>query len=144
MTLRSYLAIMILATLLCWTAYFFVLWTVNPLITNWLGFLLFYSSLFLALSGTAAIVGFLIRFIGLKRELAFYSVKAAFRQSFLFAFLIVAVLLLLAYNLFTWLNLFLLIVGLSVLEFFLISYGSPSMRHKTHNIEQKTEEYEID
>lgn len=124
MTLRSYLIIMIIATIICWGAFIFTLWTINPEITNWLGFLLFYLSLFLALSGTAAIVGFLIRFVGLKHELAFYSVKTAFRQSFLFAFLIVAILFLSAYNLFSWLNLFLLIISLSILEFFLISYSS--------------------
>ena len=124
MTLRSYLIIMIIATLLCWTAFSFVLWTVNPEATNWVGFLLFYLSLFLALAGSAALIGFLIRFIGLKHELVFNSVKNAFRQSFFFAFLITAVLFLLSNNLFTWGNLFLLILCLSVLEFFLISCNS--------------------
>ena len=123
MTLRSYLIIMIIATLLCWTAFSFVLWTVNPEATNWVGFLLFYLSLFLALAGSAALIGFLIRFIGLKHELVFNSVKNAFRQSFFFAFLITAVLFLLSNNLFTWVNLGLLVAGLSVLEFFFISYG---------------------
>ncbi len=122
MTLRVYLVLMIITTLICWIAFGFVLWTVNPEITNWIGFLLFYLSLFLALVGSAAIVGFLIRFIWLKHELVFNSVKTAFRQSFLFAILIVVVLFLLSKDLFTWLNLGLLIVGLSVLEFFLISY----------------------
>ncbi len=115
----------------------FVLWTVNPDITNWLGFLLFYFSLFFALSGTAAIVGFLIRFIGLKRELVFNSVKSAFRQSFLFAFFIVAILYLLSHNLFSWLNLFLLIIGLSLLEYFLISSGSYSNKYASQNMEQE-------
>jgi hypothetical protein len=113
---------MLITTLLCWSAFVFVLFNVNPEITNWLGFLMFYSSLFLALVGTGALVGFVVRFIGLKHELAFRSVRDAFRQSFLFAFLIVATLLLLSQNLFSWLNLALLIIGLSVLEFFLISY----------------------
>ncbi len=123
MTLKAYLILMIITTLICWIAFGFVLWTVNPEVTNWIGFLLFYLSLFLASVGSAAIIGFLIRFVGLKRELAFYSVKEAFRQSFLFALLIVVVLFLLSKDLFTWLNLGLLIVGLSMLEFFLISYG---------------------
>lgn len=132
MTLRSYLTIMTITTALCWAAFSFILWMVDPDITNWLGFLLFYLSLFLALSGTAAMAGFIVRFIGLKHELVFKAVKIAFRQSFLFAFLIVAVLFLLSYNLFTWLNLFLLIIGLSGLEFFLISYGSRSLEQAAH------------
>lgn len=123
MTLKAYLTLMITTTLVCWVAFGFVLWNINPEITNWIGFLLFYLSLFLSLIGTAAIIGFLVRFIWLNHELIFNSVKVAFRQSFLFAFLIIAVLFLLSKNLFTWMNLGLLIVGLSMLEFFLISYS---------------------
>jgi hypothetical protein len=113
---------MIIATLACWGAFIFVLNTVNPEITNWLGFVLFYSSLFLAVSGLAAIVGFLVRFWLLKQKLAFYSVNSAFRQSFLFALLIISVLLLLANNLFTILNVLLLVVIITLIEFFLISH----------------------
>jgi len=123
MTLKVYLTLMVITTLICWTAFAFVLWTVNPEQTNWSGFLLFYLSLFLAITGSATIVGFLIRFRSLKRELAFRLVKTAFRQSFIFAFLIVSTLFLLSRDLFTWLNLALLVVGLSVLEFFMISYS---------------------
>lgn len=122
MTLRAYLFIMLLATIVCWTAFAFIILTVNPETTNWVGFLLFYFSLFLALTGTAAIIGFLIRFIGLRRVLAFNSVRDAFRQSFLLAFLFAAILFLLAKDLFSWFNLIFLVAGLSVLEYFLISY----------------------
>ena len=122
MSLRSYLVLMILATSLCWLAFSLVIRIVNPETTNWLGFLLFYLSLFLSLVGTTAIIGFIVRFIGLKHELVLYSVRAAFRQSFLFAFFIVAVLFLLAHNLFSWLNVIFLVIGLSVLEFFMLSY----------------------
>ena len=124
MTLRAYLSIMAITTAICWAAFIFILRIVDPTITNWLGFGLFYISLFLSLSGTAAIVGFLIRFVGLKREMVSFSVKTAFRQSFLFAFLIIAILFLSAHNLFTWLNLFLLVAGLSLLEFFLINHNN--------------------
>ncbi|MBU0636589.1 MAG: hypothetical protein ABH818_00290 [Patescibacteria group bacterium] len=122
MSLRSYLIIMIAATLLCWIAFGIVILTVNPQITNWVGFLLFYVSLFLAIVGATAIIGFVIRFIGLRHELASDLVIAAFRQSFLFAFFIVIVLFLLARDLFGWLNMGLLIIGLSIVEFFLLSY----------------------
>ncbi|MBU4256899.1 hypothetical protein KKC04_00615 [Patescibacteria group bacterium] len=123
MTLKAYLIIMGIATLCCWAAFGFILRTVNPEVTNTIGFLLFYLSLFLAVSGSAAIIGFVVRFIGLKRELVFNSVKQAFRQSFLFAFLIISALFLLSKGLFSWLNLLLLIAGLSMLEFFLISHS---------------------
>jgi len=110
------------ATLACWLIFVYIVFTINPLVTNWIGFVLFYTSLFLALIGTSAILGFAVRFGALKKELAFRLVKEAFRQSFLFALLVVISLLLLSRELFTWLNLFLLVIGLSVLEFFMLSY----------------------
>jgi len=122
MTLRSYLITMILITVVCWLVWLFVIFTVNPETASSFGFVLFYLSFFLALAGSAAIVGFVIRFIALKKALVFRLVRDAFRQSFLFAFLISASLFLLSKNLFNWLNLFFLIAGLSALEFFMISY----------------------
>jgi hypothetical protein len=122
MTLRRYLILMSIMTLICWGAWTYIIFLVNPAVTNWIGFLLFYLSLFLALTGTAALTGFMVRFIALRQKLIFYSVKEAFRQSFLFAALIIASLFLLSQQLFTWLNLGLLVVGLSVLEYFLISH----------------------
>ena len=110
-------------TAFCWLVFSYVIWTVNPEATNRVGFLLFYLSLFLAVSGTAALAGFLIRFVFLRHELAVTTVKIAFRQSFLFAGFIVAALFLSARGLLTAVNLLILIVGLSVLEFFLLSYG---------------------
>lgn len=133
MSLRSYLALMFFTTLVCWLAFSYVIRTVNPEITNWVGFLLFYLSLFLSLSGTMAIVGFIVRFIGLRHEMIPQSVKAAFRQSFLFAFFITAILFLLSRNLFTWLNLILLIVFLSIFEFFLLSYNKGSIAGEEQN-----------
>ena len=122
MTLKKYLILMILMTLVCWAAWVYIIIIVNPEITNWIGFVLFYIALFLCLVGTAAIIGFIIRFIALKQALAWRLVKEAFRQSFLFSTLIIVSFILLSKGLFTWLNLGLLIMGLSVLEFFMLSY----------------------
>ena len=122
MTLKKYLIIMAIMTLISWAIFAYVLLSINPEITNWLGFLLFYVSLFLSIIGTSALVGFLVRFVFLKKHIAFRLVKEAFRQSFLFAFLIVISLILLSQDLFTWLNIFFLIISLSVLEFFMLSY----------------------
>ena len=122
MTLRSYLIIMSITTAVCWAAFAFVIWTVDPLVTNWIGFMLFYVSLFLAIIGTAALAGFVVRFVALKKDLHWRLVKEAFRQSFLLATLVVVSLYLLSHHLFTWLNLLFLVLALSILEFFLISY----------------------
>jgi len=125
MNLKKYLIIMSILTAFCWAIFGYVIFTVDPNQTNIVGFSMFYSSLFISLVGTAAIFGFLVRFVGLKKDLAFKSVKEAFRQSFLFSLLVVIGLYLLSKDLFTWLNLLYLIGGLSILEFFLLGYEKP-------------------
>jgi len=122
MTLKNYLIVMSTLTVICWGIFIFVASLVNPEATNWLGYFLFYLSLFLSLSGTTALIGFVFRFVALKKELAFNLVKVAFRQSFLFSLFIVLLLILKSQHLFNWLNLFLLIIIFAVLELFLISY----------------------
>ncbi len=122
MTLKSYLWIMGILTAVCWGVFIFLASLIDPLATNFLGFLLFYLALFLALSGTAALIGFIIRFIARKEKLAFNLVKLAFRQSFLFSLFMILLLILKSKHLFNWLNLSLLIIIFTILELFLISY----------------------
>lgn len=121
MTLKNYLFVMSVLTAVCWGIFVFVAGLVDPAVTNWLGFILFYLALFLALSGTSALVGFIFRFVALKKELAFNLVKVAFRQSFLFSFFIILLLILKSQQLFSWLNLFLLVVIFAILELFIIN-----------------------
>ena len=121
MTLRKYLLIMIIMTAICWGLCAYVIFSIDPEVTNWIGFSLFYISLFLALAGTFAICGFFIRFKLLKQLIAFRVVKEAFRQSFLLSLLVVASLFLLSKDLFSWVNLSLLIAALTILEFFWLS-----------------------
>ena len=120
MTLKKYLMVTALATAVCWTVFLFVSSVINPESTSWLGFLLFYLSLFMSVSGTASLIGFLIRFVALKHELAFYAVRIAYRQSFMFALFIIAILILLSQSLFTWLNLFMLVAVFVIAETFMI------------------------
>lgn len=122
MTLKNYLLVMGTTTLICWGIFALMLNLIDPTSTNWLGFLLFYISLFLSLSGTAALLGFAIRFGLMRRELVFYAVSTAFRQSFLFALFITVALFMLSKNLFTWLNILLLLVVFTILELFVSSY----------------------
>ncbi len=114
---------MFFATAICWGSFVFVLFTIDPFVTNWLGFVLFYSSLFLSLTGSFAIFGFLVRFALLKQALAFRLVTDAFRQSFLLSLMVSASLILQSLELFSWTNLFLLVGGTAALEYFLISQG---------------------
>ncbi len=122
MTLKNYLFVMSVLTAICWGIFIFVASLVDPTATNWLGYGLFYLALFLSLSGTTALIGFIFRFVALKKELAFNLVKLAFRQSFLFSLFIVFLLILKSLQLFNWVNLLLLVIIFAILELFLISY----------------------
>lgn len=122
MTLKNYLFVMVVLTAICWGIFVFVASLIDPTVTNWVGLSLFYLSLFLSLSGTTALIGFIFRFAALRKELAFNLVKVAFRQSFLFSLFIVILLILKSQQLFNWVNLLLLVIIFAILELFLISY----------------------
>ena len=123
MTLRLYLSSMSLASFICWAIFIFIIKIIDPYTTGFFGFASFYLSLSLALIGTSAIIGFIIRFIWLKQHLAFKAVIEAFRQSFLFTLFIIISLVLLSKDLFDGINLILLIIVLSVIEFYIIGYS---------------------
>ncbi|MDX9778722.1 MAG: hypothetical protein RBT30_00540 [Patescibacteria group bacterium] len=122
MTLKNYLIVMGLLSILAWGIFILILNIIDPLATNWLGLSLFYVSLFLSLSSTAALLGFFVRFVALRHSLVFYAVSNAFRQSFLFALFISISFLLLSLELFTWLNISLLLIIFVILELFVTSY----------------------
>lgn len=122
MTLKNYLIVMSFLTIICLVVLGLMINLIDPSSTNWLGFSLFYLALFLSLSGALALFGFFIRFVVLKKTLAFYAVATAFRQSFLFALFISISLFLLSINLLTWLNVSLLLIVFSILELFIASY----------------------
>lgn len=124
MTLRSYLMVMTIGTLIFWLALGLFIINIDPRATNWMGIALFYLILMFAITGTGAIIGFIIRFFALKQELVTQSVIIAFRQAMLAAVLVTSVLFLFSQDLFSWLNVLLLLFALSGLEFFLLSYQS--------------------
>ncbi|MFA6426826.1 MAG: hypothetical protein WCW16_00060 [Candidatus Magasanikbacteria bacterium] len=83
MTLRQYMFTMLFATMLCWTAWFFVLTNVDPFQTTTLGFVFFYVSLGLALLGSISLIAFLIYRLFASKDLPLFRyVQISFRQSF--------------------------------------------------------------
>ncbi len=122
MSLRPYLMVMTIATLIFWLALGLIVVNIDPTATTLSGIILFYILLLCAISGTGSIIGFIIRFYALKQELVSQSVLIAFRQALLASVLVTSVLFLFSQKLFSWLNVGLLILALSALEFFLLSY----------------------
>jgi hypothetical protein len=119
---------MIIATLIAWLGFGIIVLLIDPDTTNWLGLSLFYLTLLISLTGTASILGFVIRFLFLKHELIARSVIVALRQGFLIAIMLTVIMFLLSYKLLTTLNVVLLILGLSTLEFLLLSLESDRLR----------------
>ncbi len=121
MTLKKCLLTMMSLTLLLWAIFIFLIIVINPETANSLILALIYFSLFLSLSGLITIISFIIRKKINKKELPFYLIKTSFRQSFSFAFLIVAILFMLAQSLFSWLNILIIIIILSIIEYIFIN-----------------------
>ncbi len=123
MTLRKYLILMSFASIVCWAAFVLVVYHMNPVGSGIIALIFFYLSLFLAVVGTFAIIGFLLRSKILGGELVFKQVAVTFRQALWFGVLAVFSLWLQSKNLLTWYNLNLLIIVLLILEFFFLSTG---------------------
>ena len=113
---------MFLATLVCWAAFTIVLSNINPFEAGWGGFVLFYSSLFLSVAGTFTISGIFVRLSVLKRtEYISRKVFVSFRQSLMLSFVLILTLFLVSHGLLRWWNIAALVIGLSLLEFMLVS-----------------------
>ena len=113
---------MLFATVLCWTAWVFVILNVDPFQTNSLGFVFFYISLFLALLGTISVLAFFIyKLFGSKDWPMFKYVQSSFRQSVLFAVFIVLFLFLQGKGLLNFLNSILLLTVFVLILSFTVS-----------------------
>lgn len=121
MTLRQYLALMIVSTAVCWFGWVAVVRYIDPISGGVIGITLFYVSLALALIGTISTAGLVIRARMHRHEAVSRHVIVALRQSLLLSGTVIAGLLLQSHGRFTGMN-FLLLIGIATLaEFFLIS-----------------------
>lgn len=117
MTLRQYLLVMTVATLVCWLVWVLVLFIYDPYAAGLVGFALFYISLFLSLLGTYSIIGFAIRIKILKKdEIVFRHIKHTFRQGIFFASFATISLIMAQNKVLTWWNFSLLLVFFVFLE----------------------------
>lgn len=99
-----------------------VLAFINPETTGIIGFALFYLSLFFALIGTLALLGYLCRWLFTRRYSKSDEVTISFRQAIFFA-LVVAIALFLQGNRFlTWLNAIILVALVTMVEFVFVSF----------------------
>jgi hypothetical protein len=122
MPLKHYLLLMVLGTALAWSAVALVIGTTDPTTAQPLIFGAFYVSLFLALTGTFSVAGFILRIGLLKQQLVVSRhVAISFRQAILLALLVVTALFLQSQSLLTWWSAIIIVMALTLLEFILIS-----------------------
>jgi len=122
MSISRFLVILAIATGLCWLAWVAVLLFMNPQENNGFSLVLFYLSLTFSLLGTLLFVGYVIRGVTNEAELPYKQVRVATRQAALFSALIIISLILQSQRFLTWWNLLILIILLSFVELFFISY----------------------
>lgn len=129
MTLRQYLLLMTAGTALSWVAVGLIVSTVDPNKAPLAVFAVFYMSIFLAFTGTFSVCGFLLR-IGLLKEQLVVSrhVAISFRQSLLLSLLLVIAMYLSSKSLLNGWNAVLIVMALTVLEFFFISAKKRDVR----------------
>jgi hypothetical protein len=120
MSLKKCLIFLASLSVLSWAIFLFVLFKIDPEISDWTGFFLFYFSLFLSLSGTFNLLGFIIKRKISEKAFSVHLMKSSFRQSFLLSFFVVSSLFMLAEGLFSWLNILIIIIILSIIEYALI------------------------
>ena len=113
---------MSILTALCWLAWILVIFFINPEQTGLIGFILFYFSLFLAIVGTASILGFIIR-LRFHKKPVFKQVEISFRQGVWVALLIIVVLVFQGLNLLRWWNTLFFVLFLVFLELFFLTSG---------------------
>lgn len=124
MTYKQYLTVMIFGNLVSWFAFGFVLFRINPYTSGHMGHIFFYISLYLAICGTLAVLGFIVRIYLTRDKVISRQAGVAFRQAVLFASLPVGGLILQSRNLFTWWNTIVFIGALTVIELFFISIST--------------------
>ena len=121
MTTKQFVILMLVCTILCWGGWLLVLSFINAEATGTFGFMLFYLSLFFALTGTLALVGYLFRWLFTRRYSKSEEVTISFRQAIFFAIVVSSALFLQGNRLLTWLNAILLVILVTAVEFLFIS-----------------------
>ena len=120
MTLKKYILLMSSATVIAYLMLAMILSFFDPQ-SGILAIILFYISIAIAIVGTFSLLGLLFRVLFTRGTLMFKKVLASFRQSVLFAVLIVLSLILQQNDLLTPLTIVFLIGALTILELYFLT-----------------------
>jgi hypothetical protein len=135
MTFRQFVILMSVATASLWLGWWWTVISIDPSATNWLGFLLFYVSLFLSLIGTFTLLGVFLRKMKMHDAVIFQLVLLSARQSILLSSLFVVLLLLQAQRILNiWITL-ILVIGVFLLEFSILYKDHKNKRFYSRPLE---------
>jgi hypothetical protein len=113
---------MLLGTAMSWSAVILIMTMVDPTGTQPVVFVIFFMSLFMALTGTFSVFGFISRIALLGKGFHLSrQVAVSFRQSIILSLLVTGALFLQSKSLLTWWNAVLAVASATVLESFFIS-----------------------
>lgn len=122
MTFKQYLFFMSLGTFAAVAAWVVVLQSINPVLAGVSGRLMFYITLFVALVGTFALVGTMIRVLVVhKKAIVSREVARAFRHSILFSSIIILNLLMASVEYMKWWTVLLTVLFVAFIELFFLT-----------------------
>lgn len=120
MTLKKLVILILIGTFLMWSGWAWALFSIDPLQTNSIGFLLFFGSLYLALTGTIALAGLWIRRKNQSQQIVFHTVSQSFRQGCILSALFVIILMLQGFRVLRVWNILLLLAVAIIVEAFIL------------------------
>lgn len=106
------------ATVCAWGAWGYTILKTDPVSSGVVGYVLFYATFFLAVSGSAVLLGAVIRRHATPRA---HALRIAIRQGVLVGLGVIVAVFLQSHHLLSGINFSFLVLALSLLEFFIIS-----------------------
>lgn len=125
MSLRVYLILLALSSVLCWSAFILTLTGTNPTQGGQTALLAFYLSFSFALLSTLSLIGYALRRYLSRNESKYQLIRTAFRQAFLVTSVLAAAAVLQTARLLSSWDVVLLLLIAVLLELYLRSYARP-------------------
>jgi len=132
MTVKAFLIGSLFTTIVSWAILVAIIRWLDPHQAGWLGYLLFFLALFLAVASTSGIIGYTIRRIITPGQLSSYAVRTALRQGLLLGLFLVVLLFLQLMELYQWwMAVIVIVLFLSIEIVFLSLDGTRANKQKT-------------
>ena len=109
------------ATALGWASWIVVINNISPFISGYLALTFFYSSLFIALTGTFTILNYYLRIAVNKNKNYFQQINTALRQGSLLSLMVISGLIFQRLRVLTWWDALLLLIIVLLVEYYFMA-----------------------